>query len=131
MWFKHRAWIPIAWLLSLANVGATWFAAVPAEPAHATAHALLAVLFGVGAQRLMFRRRPSSAGEDVAVGDERMTRLENAVDAIAVEMERIGEGQRFVTKLLAEPGRELNQHVQSSRRDPVPVKRVSRPNEDG
>lgn len=131
MWFKHRAWIPIAWLLSVANVGATWFAAIPAEPAHATAHALLAVLFGVGAQRLMSRRRPSSAGDEVAVGDERMTRLENAIDAIAVEMERIGEGQRFVTKLLAEPGREVDHHLRSSRPDPVPVKRVPRPNEDG
>ena len=130
MWFKHRAWIPIAWLLSLANVGATWFAAVPAEPEHATAHALLAVLFGVGAQRLMSRRRPSSARDEVAVGDERMTRLENAIDAIAVEMERIGEGQRFVTKLLAEPGREIEPPSQSSRRDPLAA-RVRRPDQDG
>ena len=34
--------------------------------------------------------------------DERLERLEQAVDAIAVEMERVGEGQRFMTKLLAE-----------------------------
>ena len=59
-----------------------------------------------------------------------MTRLENAIDAIAVEMERIGEGQRFVTKLLAEPGREIEPPSQSARPDPLPV-RVSRPNEDG
>jgi hypothetical protein len=32
-----------------------------------------------------------------------MERLENAVDAIAVEIERISEGQRFVTRLLTEP----------------------------
>ena len=34
--------------------------------------------------------------------------IEQALDAIAVEVERIGEGQRFLTKLLAEkepPGR--------------------------
>lgn len=37
-----------------------------------------------------------------APSDTRFERLEQAVDAIAVEMERIGEGQRFVTKLLAE-----------------------------
>ena len=47
MWFKHRAWIPIAWLLSLANLGAVWFAALPGEPWHATTHALLAVLFAL------------------------------------------------------------------------------------
>lgn len=33
---------------------------------------------------------------------DRLARLEAAVDAIAVETERISEGQRFVTKLLAE-----------------------------
>lgn len=32
----------------------------------------------------------------------RLTRLEQAVDAIAVETERIGEGQRYMTKLLAD-----------------------------
>jgi hypothetical protein len=32
-----------------------------------------------------------------------MERLESAVDAIAVEIERISEGQRFVTRLLTEP----------------------------
>lgn len=33
---------------------------------------------------------------------ERLARLEHAVDAIAIEMERVSEGQRFVTKLLAD-----------------------------
>ncbi len=33
---------------------------------------------------------------------ERLQRLESAVDSIAIEMERVSEGQRFVTKLLAE-----------------------------
>jgi hypothetical protein len=34
--------------------------------------------------------------------NERMARLEHAVESVAVEVERIGEGQRFVTKLFAE-----------------------------
>lgn len=59
MWFKHRAWIPVAWLLCLANVVSIWFAAQPGEPWHATAHGLLAVLFGVGAQRLASRSTPT------------------------------------------------------------------------
>jgi len=33
---------------------------------------------------------------------QRMDRLEQAVDAIAIEIERISEGQRFVTRLLTE-----------------------------
>ena len=32
---------------------------------------------------------------------DRLTRLDQAVDSIAVEVERIGEGQRFVTRVLA------------------------------
>ncbi len=32
----------------------------------------------------------------------RLERMETSIDAMAIEMERISEGQRFVTKLLAE-----------------------------
>ena len=34
--------------------------------------------------------------------DERFARIEQSVDAIALEVERIPEGQRFTTKLLSE-----------------------------
>ena len=125
MWFKHRAWIPISWILSIVNIGSVWFAARPAEPWHATIHALFGVLFALGAQRLSNRRRILAlAGGQVglrsgitalrdelsslgrSVGDDRIQRLQEAVDAIAVELERVGEGQRFVTKILAERGPE-------------------------
>ncbi len=33
---------------------------------------------------------------------DRLTRLDQAVDSIAVEVERVGEGQRFVTRVLAD-----------------------------
>ena len=33
---------------------------------------------------------------------ERFTRLEQAVDSVAIEVERVSEGQRFVTRILAE-----------------------------
>jgi hypothetical protein len=36
----------------------------------------------------------------------RLERMEQAIDAIAVEMERVSEGQRFTTKLLTERGAE-------------------------
>jgi hypothetical protein len=35
---------------------------------------------------------------------DRLNRLDQAVDSIAIEVERIGEGQRFVTRVLAENG---------------------------
>ncbi len=34
--------------------------------------------------------------------DERLARMETAIESMAVEIERISEGQRFVTRLLAE-----------------------------
>ncbi len=38
----------------------------------------------------------------LAAMDARLERIEQAMDAIAVEVERISEGQRFTTKLLAD-----------------------------
>ncbi len=43
----------------------------------------------------------TSAAPRLSAGS-RFDQLEQAVDAIAQEVERVGEGQRFVTKLLAE-----------------------------
>lgn len=37
---------------------------------------------------------------------DRLGRMEQAIDAMAVEIERISEGQRFTTKLLAERQRD-------------------------
>jgi hypothetical protein len=34
--------------------------------------------------------------------EQRLERIEQAVDAIAIEMERVSEGQRFTTKLLTD-----------------------------
>ena len=36
---------------------------------------------------------------------ERLNRLDQAMDSIAIEVERIGEGQRFVTRVMSENGR--------------------------
>ncbi len=38
----------------------------------------------------------------------RLERIEQAVDAIAIEVERISEGQRFTTKLLTERANEAS-----------------------
>lgn len=34
--------------------------------------------------------------------EERLGRIEHAIDAVSIEVERISEGQRFTTKLLAD-----------------------------
>jgi hypothetical protein len=49
----------------------------------------------------------SMTKDSLATSDERLARVEQAVESIALEIERIGEGQRYVTKLLNEPARPL------------------------
>ena len=65
------------------------------------------VLFplAVAASRCIWRRASRVPATPVQLSpqiDQRLERLEQGVDAIAIEIERITEGQRFVTKLLAE-----------------------------
>lgn len=55
--------------------------------------------------RLIWRRgtgRVSAAFPDAAEAARRLSGLEQAVDAIAVEIERVSEGQRYVTRIFAE-----------------------------
>jgi hypothetical protein len=53
--------------------------------------------------------RGSTAGPKALASSEasdaRMERIERAVEAMALEVERMSEGQRFMTKLLGEPPR--------------------------
>jgi hypothetical protein len=64
---------------------------------------MLAVLMPISiafARRIWRRGSAPKPAEDVV--SPRLDRLETAVDAIAIEIERISEGQRFTTKLLSE-----------------------------
>ena len=73
-------------------------------------------LFFMSFVLLILRRRwkrraaPARAGALDSDSSQRLQRLEQGMDAIAIEIERVSEGQRFVTKLLsdsrgAEPAR--------------------------
>ena len=83
---------------------------------------LIGVLMGIEVGRDKERRRwESTIGRSVVDGlgagasravhgvdsESRNDRMEQAIEAIAIEVEREAEGQRFVTKLLAERGQPL------------------------
>ena len=57
--------------------------------------------------RIMLRRAtnqaPQSSAQLTAEQTRRFDRLEQSVDAIAIEIERISESQRYLTKVLGEP----------------------------
>jgi hypothetical protein len=63
----------------------------------------------------------SMTKQGLASSDERLARVEQAVESIAIEIERISEGQRFVTKLLNERAQPLLEGV------PVPARRLDTP----
>lgn len=70
-----------------------------------------AMITTIVTQILRYRERTRSADREVfnpGNGETalRLDRIEQAIEAVAVEVERISEGQRFVTKLLAERTKE-------------------------
>ncbi len=71
-----------------------------------TVGALAAI--GISARVILLRAQRSS--QRPPIDENRLQHLEQAVDAIAVEVERISEGQRYTTKLLSERNRDSSLH---------------------
>ncbi|HEU4995330.1 MAG TPA: hypothetical protein VFT29_10950 [Gemmatimonadaceae bacterium] len=55
-----------------------------------------------GVVRLQENKLKHASAQKSTVTEARLERIEQAVDSIAIEIERISEGQRFTTKLLSE-----------------------------
>jgi hypothetical protein len=66
------------------------------------AEALAFLLIGIFVYRSLMKRARERFSRGTPADSARLDQLQNAVDAIAVEVERISEGQRFVTKALGE-----------------------------
>jgi hypothetical protein len=67
------------------------------------------IAIGVPIARAFARRIEQAPSPTPAIPHDvvdRLERMEQAIDAIAVEMERVSEGQRFTTRLLSERGAE-------------------------
>jgi hypothetical protein len=77
---------------------------------------ILGICVGLPYVRGMVRRwdREGTSPQIPSDVSARMERMEHAIDAIAVEVERISEGQRFTTRLLSET-RDANVLPASSR----------------
>jgi hypothetical protein len=84
--------------------------------------ALAFVLLGIILDRLGWRRARAKFAGGAGHESGRMDQLQNAVDAIAVEVERISEGQRYVTKVLNE-GSAPAVPVSAGQEEGVPVRR--------
>ena len=97
---RSRLWRWAAGAFVVINVLGAAFAIAMGEPMHAAGHAVMLTL-GYLAWLLM----PGRRGQDPAdparsqLPDERIEYLQQSVDALALEAERIGEGKRFDEKL--------------------------------
>ena len=54
------------------------------------------------AKRSWLRETGNAGNQNIGAGGERLDRIEHAVDTIAIEIERVSENQRFMTRLMTE-----------------------------
>lgn len=95
MTFKYTVWYPIAIALTAINLVWVAFTVDPAEPWHATIHAVLALGFGLWAQHL--RRRPGGGEPQTGLGT-----LEAEVSKLRQELTETQERLDFAERLLAQ-----------------------------
>ena len=109
----------------------------PSPPDYSEAVGMISVVFTlfvlfpltIAYARRLWRRGALAVAELPKVLAERLTRLDQAVDTIAIEVERISEGQRFLTKVMTEnaAGRALGtgpaQPLEIESREAAPVPR--------
>jgi hypothetical protein len=93
-----KIWLAVAGFLAITNIGGAAYAIALDEVGHALVHVALAVAGGAWMWALLARSRRRAV---VAPGGEqaRIDYLQQSVDAMAIELERLGEVQRFQEKL--------------------------------
>ncbi|MBL0171057.1 MAG: hypothetical protein IPP90_10050 [Gemmatimonadaceae bacterium] len=98
---RVKMWRGVAVVFTLVNLGGAGYAAMLSEWSHAGLHVVLTLL-GVYAVWRLFRGAEPDIQQRAGPTDERIELLQQSVDAVALEVERIGEAQRFNAKRQAE-----------------------------
>lgn len=80
------------------------------------------VLLGVVLWRYAWKRAERKFSRTAVDPSTRLDQLQQSVDVIALEVERISEGQRYVTKVLNE---NLQPAIEAGEAQPIPAKRKS------
>lgn len=108
---KSKIWFVLAVLFFGVNLAGLVYAAILGEGPHAGLHAVLLIPGAYLLSRLAPWRSARADGRHDASGAvategelaQRLTHLEQTLDAASIAVERIGEGQRFMTRVFAEP----------------------------
>jgi hypothetical protein len=80
----------------------------------------------IGSMRLMFRRAKRRETQPAADMTARFEQLEQAVDAVAIEIERVGEAQRFQARVLSEANMMPALNEAHGAAEPVPLREYER-----
>ena len=99
---RGKIWLTVAAVFSIVNAGGAAYALYLGEWMHGGIHVALLALTLYVVARMLPRGVTTTAGEPLQpamVGDARLETLQQSVDAIALEVERIGEAQRYSAKL--------------------------------
>jgi hypothetical protein len=97
---RSKLWLAFASLFNLVNAGGGGYAAAMGEELHTAVHAGLLIVGSFWAWRLATRdAKPDSLSLPAGA---HLEQLQQSVDAIALEVERISEAQRFSVKLQQE-----------------------------
>ncbi len=99
---SFKLWRAVAAVFVFINVAGAGYAIAMGETMHAAVHVGLLVLGYLGWQFGPWKRRETVPPAQLP--DPRVEYLQQSVDAMALEVERIGEAQRFNEKLRAEQG---------------------------
>jgi hypothetical protein len=102
---RSKLWWSAAGIYMFVNVAGAPYAFMLGEEAHGTLHVVLALL-GVAAYVgwRVARRGPRQDLPRAELAEERVEYLQQSVDAMALELERLGEAQRYRDKLQAAQG---------------------------
>jgi hypothetical protein len=107
---RSRLWGLAAGLYVAINVLGGAYALVMGELPHAALHVVLLFVGAAvwsryapaGSPRSPAWREGNEGARPAGELTDRFRNLEQSIDAVAIEVERIGEGQRFMTNLLAD-----------------------------
>lgn len=101
---RSRFWFVVASVFTFINLAGAVQAVAAGEGLHAAAHVGLLIVGAYFVWRLAPGQRRQQRGEQEpgALPGERLKDLQQSVDAIAVEVERISEAQGVIAKRLAE-----------------------------
>jgi len=98
---RRGLWQVVAAVFTVVNLVGLGMAMAAREQMHSGIHVALSLL-GAFTMWWLSGRHASIESTYTEVGGTRLEQLQQSVDAIALEVERIGEAQRFNTKLQAE-----------------------------